>query len=116
MESPIFFATRAHVLLCTGPRCSIAGSRGVLADATTELERRRVAYYRDGGTVRLTEAGCLGACAFGPTVAAYYAGPDGQLTEAWYVRMDAAKVVALAEALHRGDPPPEEGRFDARKP
>jgi len=111
-DAPIFFATRAHVLLCTGPRCSMAGSRQLLAEATTELERRRVAYYRDGGTVRLTETGCLGACAFGPTVAAYYAGSDGKITEAWYVRMDREKVVALAEALHRGESPPEEGRFD----
>jgi (2Fe-2S) ferredoxin len=111
-DAPIFFATRAHVLLCTGPRCSMAGSHRVLADATAELERRRVAYYRDGGTVRLTQTGCLGACSFGPTAAAYYAKADGTLTEAWYVRMNAEKVVALAEALHREEPPPEEGRFD----
>ncbi len=116
MDEPIFFSTRAHVLLCTGPRCAMAGSRRVLNEATDALEQRRVAYYRQGGTVRLTEAGCLGACAFGPTVAAYYAQPDGQLTEAWYVGMTTDKVVALAEALHDGEPPPEDGRFDANKP
>ena len=114
MDQPIFFPTRAHVLLCTGPRCARAGSRKVLDTANAELERRRVAYYKDGGTVRLTEAGCLGACSFGPTVAAYHADPDGRLTEAWFVGMDAPKVVRLAEALHRGEALPSEGRFGPR--
>jgi (2Fe-2S) ferredoxin len=114
MDEPIFFPTRAHVLLCTGPRCARAGSRRVLDLANAELERRRIAYYKDGGTVRLTEAGCLGACSYGPTVAAYHGDAQGGLAEAWYVGMDAAKVVRLAEALHLGEPLPVEGRFGPR--
>lgn len=113
MDGPIFFETRAHVLVCQGPRCSRAGSRRVLDQTTVELERSRVAYYKDGGSVRLTESGCLGACAYGPTVVAYFGDPGG-LKEAWYVGMDTRKVVRLATALHLGDPLPEEGRFGPR--
>jgi (2Fe-2S) ferredoxin len=87
-----------------------------MEEATLELERRRVAYYKDGGTVRLTESGCLGACSHGPTVVAYYGGPGGALEEAWYVGMDTRRVVALAEALHRGEAPPETRRFGPPRP
>lgn len=111
MDAPIFFPTRAHVLVCTGPRCSRVASRRIMDEATHELERRQVAYYKEGGTVRLTEAGCLGACSHGPTVVAYYAGAEGKLEEAWYVGMDTRRLVSLAEALHRGEAPPSERRF-----
>lgn len=111
MEQPLFFPTRAHVLVCTGPRCSRAGSRQLVQQATAELERRHVAYYKSGGTVRLSEASCLGACSHGPTVVAYHAGPGGTLAEAWYVGMDVPRVVRLADALHRGEPPPSDRRF-----
>jgi (2Fe-2S) ferredoxin len=114
VDEPLFFATRGHVLVCTGPRCSHAGSRRVVQEATAELERRRVAYYKDGGTVRLSEASCLGACAHGPTVVAYFGAPGGGLAEAWYVGMDARRVVRLAEAVHRGDALPEDKRFGPR--
>lgn len=112
MDGPIFFETRAHVLLCTGPRCSHAGSRRLLDQTTSELERARVAYYKDGGSVRLTQSGCLGACAYGPTAVAYYAAPGGGLREAWYVGMDGRRLLRLATALHTGSSPPDEGRFD----
>lgn len=115
MDGPIFFATRAHVLLCTGPRCARAGSRRVLEQVTNALERTSVAYYKDGGSVRLTESGCLGACAYGPTAVAYHADGAGGLSEAWYVGMDAPRLVRLATALHRGATPPEDGRFDPHR-
>ena len=85
----------------------------MLATATEELEQRRLAYYKEGGSVRLTEAGCLGACSHGPTVAAYYGGTEG-LKEAWYVGMDVPRLVRLAEALHAGEAPPDEQRFGPR--
>lgn len=114
MDEPLFFPTRAHLLVCTGPRCSRAGSRRLVDEATVELERRHVAYYKTGGTVRLSEASCLGACAHGPTVVAYFGAPHGGLAEAWYVGMDTRRVVRLAEALHRGEPAPSENRFGPR--
>ena len=112
MDEPIFFETRAHVLLCTGPRCSRAGSKRLLDDTTVALERSGVAYYKDGGSVRLTESGCLGACAYGPTAVAYFGTEAGALSEAWYVGMDQRRLVRLATALHEGAAPPKEGRFD----
>jgi len=107
---PLFFETRAHLLVCTGPSCRRAGSLALFAEATTDLEARRLAYYA-GGSLRFTESGCLGACSTGPTVAAYYA--DGEtLAQAWYTRMDREKVLVLAQALHDGAALPIDGRFD----
>ena len=115
-EGPLFYATRAHLLLCTGPRCTRRGSPRVLEQAWSELESRALAYYKRGGSIRLTEAGCLGQCSHGPTLAVYHAsegGPDerGSLSEAWYVGVDARTVVEVAEAAHLGAPLPSRGRF-----
>ena len=87
----------------------------MFAEAWSELERRSLAYYKTGGSVRLTESGCLGACSHGPTLAAYHAGPDGSLAQAWYVGMDGRAVLRVAEALHRGEPAPDEQRFDVKR-
>lgn len=113
-DGPLFYATRAHLLLCTGPRCSRRQSPRVLEVAWRELERRSIAYYKRGGSIRLTEAGCLGQCSHGPTLAAYYGEASGKLAEAWYVGVDANEVVAIAEALHTGAPLPARGRFGPR--
>jgi len=108
---PLFFETRAHLLVCTGPTCRRAGSVALFANATADLEARRLAYYASGGSLRFTESGCLGACATGPTVAAYYA-DGGTLAQAWYTGMDREKLLALAQALHDGATLPIDGRFD----
>ena len=115
-DAPLFYPTRAHLLLCTGPRCARAGSTEVFRDAWQTLERRSLAYYKRGGSIRLTEAGCLGQCSHGPTLAVYHAsegGPDerASLSEAWYVGVDARTVVEVAEAAHLGAPLPSRGRF-----
>lgn len=109
---PTFFPTRAHLLVCTGPDCVARGGRALFARCTSALEQEGLAYYKAGGGVRLTESGCLGACAHGPTVAAYYDRGDGSLAQAWYAGMDEAKLVALARALSERRDPPVEGRFD----
>lgn len=117
-EGPLFFATRAHLLLCTGPRCARRGSPRVLESAWRELESRALAYYKRGGSIRLTESGCLGQCSHGPTLVAYHADDQGETTgalrESWYVGVDAPQLVDIAEALHRGGPPPGRGRFGPR--
>lgn len=78
------------------------------------LERRRLAYYKDGGTVRLTEAGCLGACGHGPTLACYRSVPQGgvQLEQAWYFAADLPLVLRVAESIQTDAPLPDERRYD----
>jgi (2Fe-2S) ferredoxin len=98
------------LLVCTGPRCSRVGSQRLFRDATSVLERRRLAYYKDGGTVRLSEAGCLGACDHGPTLACYRG--DTRLEQAWYFGADLALVTKLAEAVQDQTPLPDERRYD----
>ncbi|MDQ3034419.1 MAG: (2Fe-2S) ferredoxin domain-containing protein [Myxococcota bacterium] len=115
MDGPLFFPTRAHLLLCTGPRCARRGSARLFDDAWRALEARSIAYYKRGGGVRLTQAGCLGQCSHGPTLVAYHGDAQGRLAEAWYVGIDAPSLLRIAEALNAGDPPPEEEkRFGPR--
>jgi (2Fe-2S) ferredoxin len=67
------------------------------------LDREKIAYYRTGGSVRLTETGCLGACDLGPTIACYLANSDpasNVLTQTWRVNMTAEKIVGLARSVH----------------
>lgn len=115
MELPPYFPTQGHLLLCTGPRCSRAGSQRLFRDASDLLERRRLAYYKDGGTVRLSEAGCLGACGHGPTLACYRSVPadrSGQLEQAWYCAADLPLVTRVAEAIQHEQPLPDDRRYD----
>lgn len=111
MDRPPFFATRAHVLACTGPSCAERGGRAVFEATWAAMEARRLAYYA-GGSVRLTETGCQGACNHGPNAIAYHAAPGGGLAEAWYAGMTRERLIGLVEALDRGDALPEEGRYD----
>ena len=110
--TPLFFATRAHILVCVGPQCGKRGSRELLTRATSELEKAHVVYYKSGGTVRLTATSCLGACAHGPNVTAYYGDDAGQLHEAWYAGVDDTRLCTLARALHEGEEAPTAGRYD----
>lgn len=118
MELPPYFPTRGHLLLCTGPRCTRAGSRRLYDAATNELERRRLAYYKDGGSVRLSEAGCLGACNHGPTLACYREVPGGgvgQLEQAWFCGADLALVMRVADSVQSETPLPiDPRRYDER--
>lgn len=83
----------------------------MLAEAERTLEERRIAYYKTGGSVRLTESGCLGACSYGPTLAVYYDDGSGRLAQRWYVDVDVARLVRVATAAHEQSELPEEGRF-----
>jgi (2Fe-2S) ferredoxin len=110
VELPPYFPTRGHLLLCTGPRCSRVGSQRLFREASDQLERRRLAYYKEGGTVRLSEAGCLGACGHGPTLACYRG--SVQLEQAWYCAADLPLVLRIAEAIQNETPLPDDRRYD----
>jgi (2Fe-2S) ferredoxin len=69
-----------------------------------------LAYYKDGGSVRLSEAGCLGACGHGPTLACYRG--SVQLEQAWYAAADLGLVTRVAEAIQDEKPLPSERRYD----
>lgn len=110
MDLPPYFPTRGHLLLCTGPRCSRAGSQRLFREAEGQLERRRLAYYKEGGAVRLSEAGCLGACGHGPTLACYRG--SVQLEQAWYCAADLLLVMRVAQSVQDETPLPAERRYD----
>ncbi|HJL19935.1 MAG TPA: (2Fe-2S) ferredoxin domain-containing protein [Sandaracinaceae bacterium LLY-WYZ-13_1] len=116
MRLPTFFSTRAHVLACTGPRCRRRGGVEVFERTWEAMEARRLAYYARGGTVRLTETGCQGACQHGPNAIAYYATGAGTLAEAWYAGTTTERLLALVEALHGDRPLPTRGRYDPGRP
>jgi (2Fe-2S) ferredoxin len=75
------------------------------------LEARNLAYYKSGGSVRLTESGCQGACEHGPNAIVYFTDATGALREAWYAGLVAERLLALAEAVHAFRPLPEDGRY-----
>ena len=97
-------ATRAHVLVCTGPQCSGRGARQLFRSAWTAYEEERIAYYRTGGSVRLTETGCLGACDFGPNIAVYEGVSDGLCRERWIGSVDLPALVAVGRELNAKRP------------
>lgn len=111
VEQPLFFPTRVHLLLCTGPTCARQGARDLFARTWIRLEEEKLAYYTKGGTVRLTETGCLGACTFGPNMTCYYTA-NGAMKEAWYSHLDEEHCVAIARALQAGTEPPDDRRYD----
>jgi (2Fe-2S) ferredoxin len=93
--------TSAHLLVCTGASCATRGSQRLFNEVWAALSEQRIAYFCSGGSVRLTESGCLGACDYGPTVATYVAGPDGQFAERFYVRMTLDATVEVARRAHQ---------------
>ena len=105
--TPQRYPTKGHLLVCTGPSCTARGSRALFDRLWVRFEHERLAYYRSGGSIRLTESGCLGACSYGPSVACYSGG-----SEAWYAGMDEQRIVALARAVQDGGELPAEGRYD----
>ncbi|AWN22761.1 ferredoxin [Deinococcus irradiatisoli] len=109
-SGPTFFATRAHLLICQNANCRARGSDLLYRAAWAMLERERLAYYKSGGSVRLTESGCLGACQFGPVLACYRR-RNGQLEEGWYAAADLPLMRAVAQAAHDESDLPGERRY-----
>ena len=108
---PTFFQTAAHLLICTDERCATRGSRVLFKSVWSGLESAHLAYYKTGGSLRLSHSGCLGACQFGPAVTCYFK-REGKLEEAWYHGMDYPRTMQLARALNSTLEPPSEGRYD----
>jgi (2Fe-2S) ferredoxin len=91
--------TSAHVLVCVDGRCAVRGSQELHRALWQAMEQERLAYYRTGGSVRMTSSGCLGACDHGPTVAVYANHADGTTTPTWYGSMTLPQTLDVVRAL-----------------
>lgn len=112
---PLYFRTHGHLMVCQGPSCQARGSAVLYRGLWNHLERQSLAYYKRGGSLRLTESGCLGACSFGPTLCVYRHGPAG-LEEGWYAAVDFPLAVGVAQAAHDQAPLPSQGRYGPPAP
>ncbi len=116
------------MLVCVDGRCAAKGSEGLYARLWSLLEENSLAYYKSGGSIRLTASSCLGACDYGPTVATYPGSiprrtpPTGiaerapnpgnfdtggenvdarhQNVDTWHYEMTEESALALARKLH----------------
>ncbi len=113
--TPPYFKTSAHLLVCQHVNCKARGSDLLYKAVWNALDTRRLAYYKTGGSVRLTESGCLGACSYGPVMCVYrqHMGPSGepQLEEAWYAAADFPLAMAVAQAAHDGTELPGDRKY-----
>ena len=105
-----YFKTNGHLLVCQGQNCQARGSVLLHKALWNHLERQSLAYYKAGGTVRLTESGCLGACAYGPALCVYRE-RGGVLEQGWYGAVDFPLARRVAQAVHDGTDLPAEGRY-----
>ncbi|WP_407569525.1 (2Fe-2S) ferredoxin domain-containing protein [Deinococcus altitudinis] len=124
---PPHFKTSAHLLVCQHANCRARGSDLLYKAVWNALDTRRLAYYKTGGSVRLTESGCLGACSYGPVMCVYRqrtGSPGGtgsserteplegpHLEEAWYAAADFSLAMEVAQAAHDGAPLPEDRKY-----
>ena len=107
---PKFFDTKAHLMICVSRDCAAQGSRALYGAVWNAFEHEYLAYYKRGGSLRLTESGCLGACQYGPNATCYFK-RDGVLHQAWYARQDLPQLMEIARALHADAPLPERGCY-----
>ncbi|GAA4007975.1 NAD(P)H-dependent oxidoreductase subunit E [Deinococcus rubellus] len=96
---PKSFATRGHLLVCQNSNCKARGSDLLYRALWNVLERDKLAYYKSGGSLRLTESGCLGACGFGPVMVCYRT-RNGAMEEAWYAAVNVLLAREVAQAMH----------------
>ncbi|SEJ88202.1 (2Fe-2S) ferredoxin [Deinococcus reticulitermitis] len=107
---PKYFKTAGHLLLCQGASCQARGSALLHRALWNGLERDSLAYYKRGGSLRLTGSGCLGACSYGPALCVYRE-RAGHLEEGWYAAVDFPLARRVALAVYAGEALPEEGRY-----
>jgi (2Fe-2S) ferredoxin len=92
--------TCAHVLVCVDGRCAVRGSQELHRALWQAMDDERLAYYRTGGSVRMTSSGCLGACDDGPTVAIYASDTTGGIPPKWYGSMTLAETLDVVRTLN----------------
>ena len=114
--TPPYFRTSAHLLVCQHTNCRARGSDLLYRALWNALDRERLAYFKTGGSVRLTESGCLGACTSGPVMCVYRqrdaaADGSGGLEEAWYAATTLPLALRVARAAHEGTDLPTDGRY-----
>lgn len=110
MPTPLYFRTTGHLLICQNTNCKARGSDLLYRAVWNALEQEKLAYYKTGGSLRLTESGCLGACSFGPVMACYRT-RNGVMEEAWYAAVDVPLAKQVAQAIHDEAELPSEGRY-----
>jgi len=110
MPGPKHFPTRGHLLVCQNSNCKARGSALLYRALWNALEQDKLAYYKSGGSLRLTESGCLGACNFGPVMVCYRT-RDGVMEEGWYAAVDVPLARQVAQAMHDGADLPTERRY-----
>ena len=115
MTQPKYFPTNGHLLLCQGQSCQGRDSVLLYKALWNWLEREGLAYYKQGGSVRLTQSGCLGACKYGPTLCVYRE-KEGRLEQAWYAGLDFPAARAVAQAVQDGTELPAGGRYGPPQP
>lgn len=107
---PRYFRTSGHLLVCQHANCRARGADLLYQGLWNALERERLAYYKSGGSVRLTTSGCLGACSFGPTLCVYRE-RAGELEEGWYAAVDFRLALEVARAVHEGRDLPGDRKY-----
>ncbi|MFC4455869.1 NAD(P)H-dependent oxidoreductase subunit E [Deinococcus sonorensis] len=107
---PVHFRTHGHLLLCQHVNCEARGARLLYSALWNALDRERLAYFKSGGTVRLTASGCLGACSFGPVLCVYRE-RAGQLEEGWYAAADLPLALQVARATHEQTALPDDRKY-----
>ena len=97
-------------MVCQNSNCLSRGSELLYRALWNALDERKLAYYKTGGSLRLSESGCLGACSFGP-VMCVYRHRNGQLEEGWYAAADLPLALEVAQAVHDETELPDKHRY-----
>jgi NADH-quinone oxidoreductase subunit E len=87
---------RWHLQMCTTTPCWLRGSDEVVAACRKFTGIKGWKETSDDGLFTMTEVECVGACVNAPVL---------QVNNDFYEDMDAARTVALLEALKRNEPP-----------
>ena len=107
---PPYFRTAGHLLLCQHTNCAARGAKLLYQALWNALEREKLAYFKSGGSLRLTGSGCLGACSYGPVLCVYRQ-RAAVLEEGWYVAADLLLALRVARAVHAGEELPQERKY-----